>query len=138
MGGEWTMWAAASDTRLKAAVVSGWMCTTEGVLAVPNCPCWEMPGLTELMDLCEVHLLIAPRSVVFESAEFDPCFPIGYSREGFARIKAGYRVFGAEERVVQDVWPAGHQWHGGVAYEVVDRILGGRAAEVKPKTESGK
>ena len=48
MGGEWTMWGAACDPRLKAAVVSGWMCTTEGVFAVPNCECWELPGLVQL------------------------------------------------------------------------------------------
>ena len=96
MGGEWTMWVAACDTRLRAAVVSGWMCTTEGVFAVPNCPCWQLPGFVNLMDVCEVHLLIAARPVLFESAEGDPCFPIRYTREGFARIRAGYRVFGAE------------------------------------------
>ena len=60
MGGEFTMWAAACDERLKAAVVSGWMCTTEGVLSLPNCPCWELPGFVNLMNVCEVHLLIAP------------------------------------------------------------------------------
>jgi len=129
MGGEWTMWIAACDTRLKVAVVSGWMCTTEGVFSVPNCECWELPGLVELMDICEVHLLIAPRPVVFESAANDGCFPIRYTREGFARIKAGYKVFGAEGGVVQDVWPAGHEWHGPVAYPVVDRVLGGHAAK---------
>ncbi len=42
------MWGAACDPRLKAAVVSGWMCTTEGVFAVPNCECWELPGLVRL------------------------------------------------------------------------------------------
>jgi acetyl esterase/lipase len=129
MGGEWTMWIAACDQRLKVAVVSGWMCTTEGVFAVPNCSCWELPGLVELMDICEVHLLIAPRPVVFESAEFDPCFPVRYTREGFARIKAGYKVFGAADAVAQDVWPAGHEWHGTLAYPTVDKVLGGHAAE---------
>jgi hypothetical protein len=129
MGGEWTMWIAACDTRLKVAVVSGWMCTTEGVFAVPNCECWELPGLVELMDVCEVHLLIAPRPVVFESAEHDGCFPIRYTREGFGRIKAGYGVFGSGAAVVQDVWPAGHEWHGPVAYPVVDRVLGGKSAK---------
>ena len=129
MGGEWTMWIAACDTRLKVAVVSGWMCTTEGVFAVPNCECWELPGLVELMDVCEVHLLIAPRPVVFESAEHDGCFPIRYTREGFRRIQAGYKALGAEEAVVQDVWPAGHEWHGPVAYPVVDRVLGGKSAQ---------
>jgi dienelactone hydrolase len=129
MGGEWTMWSAACDPRLKAAVVSGWMCTTEGVFAVPNCPCWELPGFVELMDVCEVHLLIAPRPLLFESAEQDGCFPIAHTRHGFARVRAGYRVFGAEDKVQQDIWPAGHEWHGDVAYPFLDHALGGHAAK---------
>ncbi len=128
MGGEWTMWSAACDPRLKAAVVSGWMCTTEGVFAVPNCACWELPGFVALMDVCEVHLLIAPRPVLFESAEQDSCFPIAYTRQGFARIQAGYRLFGAEQNVQQDSWPSGHEWHGERAYPFIDQVLGGHAA----------
>lgn len=134
MGGEWTMWSAACDPRLKSAVVSGWMCTTEGVFAVPNCECWELPGFVELMDVCEVHLLIAPRPLLFESADQDPCFPIRYTREGFARVQAGYRVFGAEENVQQDVWPSGHEWHGVMAYPMIDQALGGRSSEVRDLT----
>ncbi|NLE38979.1 MAG: hypothetical protein GX621_13230, partial [Pirellulaceae bacterium] len=132
MGGEWTMLAAACDTRLRAAVVSGWMCTSEGVFSVPNCPCWELPGLVELMDICEVHLLIAPRPVLFESAEHDPCFPIRHVKEGFTRVREGYRVFDAEEAARQDIWPAGHEWHGTVAWPFIDRILDGRAADAAP------
>jgi hypothetical protein len=131
MGGEWTMWIAACDPRLKVAVVSGWMCTSEGVFSVPNCECWQLPGLVGLMDICEVHLAIAPRPAVFESAEFDGCFPIRFTREGFQRIRAGYKVFGAEDAVAQDVWPAGHEWHGAVAYPTVDKTLGGHAAKAK-------
>ncbi|MHB8860823.1 MAG: LamG-like jellyroll fold domain-containing protein [Pirellulaceae bacterium] len=130
MGGEWTMWSAACDPRLKAAVVSGWMCTTEGVFAVPNCACWELPGFVELMDVCEVHLLIAPRPLLLESAERDECFPIAFTRQGFTRLRAGYCVFGAAEGVQQDIWPAGHEWHGEVAYPFIDKALGGRAAAV--------
>jgi pimeloyl-ACP methyl ester carboxylesterase len=129
MGGEWTMWLAACDERLKVAVVSGWMCTTEGVFSVPNCACWCLPGFVELMDVCEVHLLIAPRPLLFESAEGDGCFPIAHTKRGFARIRAGYQVFGAEEAVQQDAFPGGHEWHGVVAYPLVDKVLGGRAAE---------
>jgi dienelactone hydrolase len=127
MGGEWTMWVAACDERLQAAVISGWMCTTEGVLSVPNCVCWKLPGFLELMDVCEVHLLIAPRPVLFESAEGDPYFPIGQSRAGFARLRAGYRVFGAEESCAQDVFPGGHAVHGSIAFPFVDKVLGGHA-----------
>jgi len=128
MGGEWTMWAAACDERLKVAVVSGWLCTTQGVFSVPNCECWCLPGFVGLMDVCEVHLLIAPRPVLFESAEQDGCFPIRFTKEGFARVRAGYRVFGAEDAVAQDTWPAGHEWHGALAYPFVDKVLGGHAA----------
>lgn len=131
MGGEWTMWIAACDPRLKVAVVSGWMCTTDGVFSVPNCACWELPGFVELMDVCEVHLLIAPRPVLFESAAFDPCFPVQHTKEGYARIRTGYKVFGAEAAAQQDIWPAGHEWHGEVAYPFVDAALGGRAAEAE-------
>jgi len=129
MGGEWTMWVAACDLRLKVAVVSGWMCTTEGVFSVHNCKCWRLPGFVELMDVCEVHLLIAPRPLLCESAERDGCFPIRYTRQGFARIRAGYKVFGAEGAVAQDVFPGTHEWHGTQAYPLVDKALGGHAAK---------
>ncbi len=129
MGGEWTMWSAACDPRLKAAVVSGWMCTTEGVFAVPNCECWELPGFVDLMDVCEVHLMIAPRPVLFESAAQDPCFPLQYTKQGFARIQTGYQLFDAADKVQQDIWTSGHQWHGTVAYPFIDKVLGGHAAE---------
>jgi dienelactone hydrolase len=135
MGGEWTMWLAACDERLKVAVVSGWMCTTEGVFSVPNCKCWCLPGFVELMDVCEVHLLIAPRPLLFESAERDNCFPVRFTREGFARIRAGYRVFGAEDAVRQDVFPGVHEWHGEQACPFVDKALGGRAAKARPVVE---
>ena len=127
MGGEWTMWIAACDPRLRTAVVSGWMCTTEGVFSVHNCECWELPGFVELMDVCEVHLLIAPRPLLFESAERDNCFPIQFTRQGYARVRAGYELFDAEDQVHQDTWPAGHEWHGKVAYPFVDQLLGGHA-----------
>jgi hypothetical protein len=132
MGGDWTMWTAACDPRVRLAVISGWMCMSDGVYSVPNCPCWELPGLVELMDVCEVNLLIAPRPVLFESAERDQCFPIRYTKEGFSRIREGYAVFGAEDAVQQDVWPARHEWHGTLVWPWVDKILGGHAARVKP------
>jgi dienelactone hydrolase len=131
MGGEWTMWLAACDLRIKAAVISGWMCTTEGVFSVENCACWELPGFVELMDVCEVNLLIAPRPVLFESALEDPCFPVQFTRQGFARIRAGYRVFGAEKACRQDVFPGKHIWHGKESYPWIDKILGGKSDAVE-------
>jgi len=126
MGGEWTMWITTCDLRIKAAVVSGWMCTTEGVLRVPNCPCWMPPGLLELCDIAEVHILIAPRPLLFESAIEDGCFPIDATRAGYKKALEGYRVFGVPEHVKQHTFPGGHAWNGGEAYTFIEQALGAK------------
>ena len=128
MGGEWTMWLTACDARIKAAVVSGWMCTTEGVLRVPNCPCWMPPGLLELCDIAEVHILIAPRPLLFESAIADGCFPIDATRAGFEKVRKGYAVFGAADKVRQHTFPGGHAWNGGESYAFMEQALLGKTA----------
>jgi dienelactone hydrolase len=128
MGGEWTMWLAATDLRLQAAVVSGWMCTTEGVLSVHNCPCWMPPGLHDLCDIADVHILIAPRPLLFESAVGDGCFPIRCTREGYWRILRGYTLLGVPFNVRQHTFPGGHAWNGGVAYDFMERALKDEAA----------
>ncbi len=135
MGGEWTMWIATCDARIQAAVVSGWMCTTEGVLRVPNCPCWMPPGLLDLCDIAEVEILIAPRPLLFESAIADGCFPIDATRAGFAKVQAGYKVFGAEDKVRQHAFPGGHAWNGGEAYAFMEQALqpGGSTAPTAPQ-----
>jgi hypothetical protein len=110
-------------------VVSGWLCTTEGVFAVFNCPCWELPGFVELMDVCEVNLLMAPRPMLFESAESDPCFLFKYTKQAFARVQAGYKVFGAEGATDHATFPGGHAVSGKKAYPFIDKVLGGKAAD---------
>jgi len=123
MGGEWTMWLTVCDPRVKAAVVSGWMCTTEGVLRVPNCPCWMPPGLLELCDIAEVHILAAPRPLLLESASEDNCFPIDATKAGFEKIQKGYAVLGVPGNVRQHVFPGGHAWNGGQAYDFMVTAL---------------
>jgi len=123
MGGEWTMWLTACDLRIKAAVVSGWMCTTEGVLRVPNCACWCPPGLLTVCDIAEVHILIAPRPLLFESAIEDGCFPIDATRAGYEKVRKGYALFGAADSVRQHTFSGGHAWNGGQAYDFMERAL---------------
>lgn len=123
MGGEWTMWLTAMDLHIKAAVVSGWMCSTEGVLSIHNCPCWMTPGLLELCDIAEVHILIAPRPLLFESALADGCFPIRYTEEGYRMVLRGYRALGAPDQVRRHTFPGGHAWNGALAYRFLERVL---------------
>ena len=123
MGGEWTMWLTAMDPRIKAAVVSGWMCTTEGVLSVHNCVCWITPGLLEQCDVAHVHVLIAPRPLLFESAISDGCFPVRCTEEGYRKVLEGYRVLGSPMNVRRHAFPGGHAWSGAVAYPFMREAL---------------
>ena len=123
MGGEWTMWLTTCDLRIRAAVASGWMCTTEGTLRVPNCPCWRPPDLLNLCDIADVNLLIAPRPALFESAREDRCFPIDACEAGFERIRKGYEVFGAAANVHHHTFPGGHEWNGAKAVPFMEKAL---------------
>jgi dienelactone hydrolase len=120
MGGEWAMWLAACDLRIKAAVISGWMCTTEGALRIPNCPCWRPDGLLTLCDIAEVNALIAPRPVLFESAESDQCFPVDATVSGFAKIRRAYELLETPDLAVHHTFPGDHRWNGGKAYAFME------------------
>jgi hypothetical protein len=56
--------------------------------------------------------LIAPRPLFVESGEQDNIFPIKASLESFSRVRDIYKVFGAEDRVEQEVFPAEHSFWG--------------------------
>jgi hypothetical protein len=81
------------------------------------------PGLLELCDVSEVHILIAPRPLLFDSATEDECFPIDATESGYKRVRRGYTLFEAEEHVRHHTFPGGHAWNGGEAYEfMVDAL----------------
>ena len=52
-----------------------------------------------------------------------------WAKQAYARLLAGYKVFGAEAAIQQDVFPGQHEWHGKLAYPMIDKILGGRAVD---------
>ena len=81
------------------------------------------PGLREVCDIAEVHILIAPRPLLFESAVSDGCFPIVCTEEGYRKVLRGYGVLGAPLDVRQHTFPGGHAWNGGVAYTFIERAL---------------
>ncbi|MDH7601893.1 MAG: alpha/beta hydrolase family protein [Armatimonadota bacterium] len=124
-GGTMTLWTAALDKRIKAAVVSGYLSELE-VFAVNKgnfCGSQFVPALRRYFDLADIAAMIAPRPLLIESGLNDSGFPIDASRRAFARVQKAYRVYGVPERVEHDVFDGGHQFHGEVAYEWFDKWL---------------
>jgi dienelactone hydrolase len=112
-GGTVTLFGAALEPRVKAALVSGYLNTfRDSVGSLSHCMDNYVPGILNWAEMHDVAGLIAPRPLFAESGEQDNIFPIQASVESFGHVRAIYRVFGAEDRVQQEVFPAEHSFWG--------------------------
>src|SRR5262245_29859206 len=123
-GGTATLFASALETRITVALVSGYLNTfrdSVGSLAhfIDN----FVPGILNWAEMYDVAGLIAPRPLFVESGEHDTIFPVQASIESFTRAREIYRVFGAEDLIEQEVFPADHSFWGKRGVPFVARHL---------------
>jgi dienelactone hydrolase len=112
-GGTTTLFAAALDSRLRAAMVSGYLNTFKDSIGTLNhCMDNFVPGILNWAEMHDVAGLVAPRPLFAESGEQDNIFPVEASRECFRQVRSIYEVFGAADRVEQDVFPGDHSFWG--------------------------
>lgn len=125
-GGQYTMWLAALDDRVKTAVVSGYVHGyLDSILDVHLCSCNYAPGLWKLGDISDFCSLIAPRPLFVENGTQDP--ENGYRgitgpKEQVEKIRKAYEVYGKEENL-RHVTPEGtHLWYG-ECFDFVEKHL---------------
>jgi dienelactone hydrolase len=112
-GGTATLFAAALEPRIRAAMVSGYLNTfRDSIGSLAHCIDNYVPGILNWAEMHDVAALVAPRALFVESGDRDNIFPIASSRESFAHVQAAYRVFGAADRVEQEVFPDEHSFWG--------------------------
>jgi dienelactone hydrolase len=112
-GGTCTLFSAALDLRIKAALVSGYLNTfRDSIMAVSHCIDNYVPGILNWAENYDVAGLIAPRPLFSEGGDRDPIFPVSATRESYARVKKVYEVFGAGPRVQQEIFEGEHVFHG--------------------------
>ena len=112
-GGTVTVFGAALEPRIKAALVSGYLNTfADSIGSLSHCIDNYVPGILNWAEMHDVAGLIAPRPLFVESGERDNIFPIEASLESVDRVRAVYRVFGAEERLEHEVFPDEHAFWG--------------------------
>ena len=123
-GGTTTLFSAALEPRIRAALVSGYLNTfRDSVGSLVHCIDNYVPGILTWAEMYEVAGLIAPRPLFVESGEKDPIFPIRASVESFTSVRDIYGVFGAGDRVEQEVFPAEHVFWGKRGIPFVARHL---------------
>jgi dienelactone hydrolase len=112
-GGTCTLFSAALDARVKAALVSGYLNTfRDSVMSMSHCIDNYVPGILNWAEQYDVAGLIAPRALFSEGGDRDPIFPVAATRESYARVKKVYEVFGAPDNVQQEIFSGVHEFHG--------------------------
>ena len=112
-GGTATLFSAALEPRIRAAMVSGYVNTfRDSIGSLAHCVDNYVPGILNWAEMHDIAGLIAPRPLFVESGERDNIFPIAASRESFTQVRDVYGVFQAADRVEQEVFPAEHSFWG--------------------------
>jgi len=112
-GGTVTVFSSALDTRIRAALVSGYLNTfRDSVGSIVHCSDNYVPGILNWAEMHDIAGLIAPRPLFVESGEKDNIFPIAASIESFNEVRKIYGVFGVDDRVEQEVFPGEHSFWG--------------------------
>jgi dienelactone hydrolase len=123
-GGMHAFFSAAVDTRITAAVVSGYFCDwRQSILSIFHCTCNFVPGLLSIGELSDLAGLIAPRPVLVESGIRDEIFPIEHVKRTVAKARRAWSVFGADKNLQTDYFEGRHRINGPAAYEFLARHL---------------
>src|SRR5947208_1127915 len=123
-GGTATLFSTALEPRIRAAMVSGYLNTfRDSIGSLAHCIDNYVPGVLNWAEMYDIAGLIAPRALFVESGEKDNIFPIAASVESFGHVRVIYTVFGAADRIEQEVFPAEHSFWGRRGIPFVARHL---------------
>jgi dienelactone hydrolase len=125
-GGRMTMLTSALEPRIRVAVVSGALnCFQERIKTGSVAGCQVIPRLLEYGDVPEIGSLIAPRPCVWEVGSRDPLISPDWAEKALVRLRRAYAALGAAQMLHVDRFDGAHEWHGDVAYRVLDASLKG-------------
>jgi hypothetical protein len=123
-GGTATLYTAAVETRFKAAVASGYLCTfRDSIMAMSHCVDNFVPGMIKAGEMHDVASLIAPRAFFAESGTEDSIFPVKAAKHAYERSRQAWEVLGAGERIGHEVFEGEHQFWGRKAFEFLAHNL---------------
>ncbi|HEY9142092.1 MAG TPA: alpha/beta hydrolase family protein [Bryobacteraceae bacterium] len=112
-GGTCTLFTAALDTRVRAALVSSYLNTFRAsIMSVSHCIDNYVPGILNWAEMYDVAGLVAPRALFAEGGLRDTIFPIAATRASFDRVKKVYQVFGAADRAGLEIFDGPHGFSG--------------------------
>lgn len=112
-GGATTCWVAAADDRVKVAVPVSGMSDLESYVTnkVINGHCDCMFGINyHQWEWTTILTLFAPKPLLFANSDNDSIFPMDGNRRIIARLRQGYEMLGAKDKVDEHVSVGGHDY----------------------------
>jgi len=112
-GGTVTLFAAALDPRIRAALLSSSFSSfRESIMSVSHCIDNYVPGILNWAEMYDIAGLIAPRPLFVESGLRDTIFPTLATRAAVDRTRSVYEVFGAGGNIELEVFDGPHGFWG--------------------------
>jgi dienelactone hydrolase len=125
-GATCTLFLAAIDERVRAAIVACYLSSWRAAHTVPwnMCGSQILPGQIGAIEHLDVASLIAPRPLLAENGTDDILFPVDAARATVESLRRVYAHVGARpDAIVHDVFDGGHRWHGTETITFLERWL---------------
>jgi dienelactone hydrolase len=125
-GATCTLFLAALDGRVAAAVVSGYLSSWAEAHKMPwnMCGSQVMYGMLGELEHVDVAALIAPRPLLVETADEDLLFPLATARATVAALRRVYDHLGTPTALEHETFAGTHQWGGAVVERFLARAQG--------------
>lgn len=123
-----TLFLAALDERVRAAVVSGYLSSWREAHRMPwnMCGSQVLFGMMGRLEHVDVASLVAPRALFVETGAEDPLFPVDSAREGMSKLASVYAALGAPaERLEHHIVPGEHHYDGSTVASFLARTIAG-------------
>ena len=113
-GGTMALWMTLCDERVMATEIISYcdLWAAFGIRDINYCGMQVAPGLFKLVDLPELHGLIAPRPLLLDIGANDTCFKIDTAMQCYQQVSAIYDAASASKRLHLDFHPGEHAWGG--------------------------
>lgn len=123
-GGLASSFFTAFEKRVKACVVSGFLCTfKESIMSIYHCIDNFLPGIIKYGEMADLFGLIAPRPMLIEAGEKDDIFPVEGVKSSYARLESLYGRLNAKDNIDIDIFDGEHQISGAKAYDFLLKHL---------------
>ena len=129
VGGFRSAWLAGLDSRIKAAVVVGWMCTAREMLRskLTSIGFWKtVPGLYRYLDLPDVVSMTAPGALMTIQGTQDKLFTNDGVQAAYDKIARVYKKAGVRDRFEGVTYDGPHEFNAAMqdkAFAWLDRWL---------------